>query len=66
MNDHFDLLIRNATIIDGTGTTRTTGDIALRGDRIAAIGKLDREGRHRDRRFGESRRAGVYRRSYPR
>ncbi|MGH8630104.1 MAG: N-acyl-D-amino-acid deacylase family protein, partial [Burkholderiales bacterium] len=42
MNEHFDLLIRNATIIDGTGAARTSGDIGLRGDRIAAIGKLDR------------------------
>ena len=43
MNEHFDLLIRNATIIDGTGAQRTSGDVGLRGDRIAAIGRLERD-----------------------
>lgn len=33
-----DLLIRNATIIDGSGAPRFDGDIAIRGDRIVAIG----------------------------
>jgi N-acyl-D-amino-acid deacylase len=36
----FDLLIRNARIIDGTGNASFRGDIAIRGDRIAAIGNL--------------------------
>ncbi|MDP3519672.1 MAG: D-aminoacylase [Hydrogenophaga sp.] len=40
MNDTFDLLIRRASIIDGTGATRRPGDIGIRGDRIAAIGDL--------------------------
>jgi len=34
-----DLLIRNATIIDGSGGPRYVADIALRADRIAAIGR---------------------------
>jgi N-acyl-D-amino-acid deacylase len=38
--EHFDLLIRNATIIDGTGAARYAGDIGVRGDRIARIGTL--------------------------
>ena len=33
----FDLLIRNATLIDGTGAARRTADVAVRGDRIASI-----------------------------
>lgn len=33
-----DILIRNATVIDGTGSARFTADIAIDGDRIAAIG----------------------------
>ena len=37
----FDLLIRNATIIDGTGAARFEGDIGVRGERIAKIGRLD-------------------------
>jgi N-acyl-D-amino-acid deacylase len=41
MNDHFDLLIRKATIIDGTGAPRFEGDIGVRGDRIVRVGKLD-------------------------
>ncbi len=34
--DGWSLLIRNGTIIDGTGGPRYTGDIAIRGDRIVA------------------------------
>jgi N-acyl-D-amino-acid deacylase len=40
MRGPFDVLIRNATIIDGTGAPRFGGDIGLRGDRIASIGSL--------------------------
>jgi N-acyl-D-amino-acid deacylase len=42
MKDHFDLLIRNATIIDGSGAACFDGDIGVRSDRIAKIGRLDR------------------------
>jgi N-acyl-D-amino-acid deacylase len=35
-----DTIIRGATIIDGTGSPRSTGDIAITGDRIAGIGDL--------------------------
>jgi N-acyl-D-amino-acid deacylase len=40
MQEKFDLLIRNASIVDGTGAPRFTGDIGIRGDRIARIGDL--------------------------
>ncbi len=40
MTQSFDLLIRNATIIDGTGAPRFAGDIGVRGDRIARVGDL--------------------------
>src|SRR5680860_21602 len=33
-----DIIIRNAMIIDGTGSAGTTGDLAVTGDRISAIG----------------------------
>ena len=36
----FDLLIRNAEIVDGTGAPRFAGDIGVRGDRIERIGDL--------------------------
>ncbi|MEX2175518.1 MAG: D-aminoacylase [Pirellulaceae bacterium] len=44
----FDLLLTNAWVIDGTGNPRTTADVALAGDRIAAVGTLaDAPARHR-------------------
>ena len=36
----FDVVIRNAHILDGTGSPWYAGDIAIRGGRIAAIGRL--------------------------
>ncbi len=35
-----DLIIRDATILDGTGAPRRRGDVAVRGDRIAGVGDL--------------------------
>ncbi len=35
---HMDLVIRNARIFDGTGASAVEGDLAVSGDRIAAIG----------------------------
>ncbi len=40
MQKDFNLLIRNASIVDGTGAPRFSGDIGIRGDRIARIGDL--------------------------
>ncbi|HXI67434.1 MAG TPA: hypothetical protein VNH41_05810, partial [Steroidobacteraceae bacterium] len=37
----YDLIIRNGHIIDGTGSPWYSGDIAIRGGKIAALGKLD-------------------------
>jgi len=34
----YDLVLRNGTLIDGSGEARRTADVALKGDRIAAIG----------------------------
>src|SRR5262245_35489324 len=45
-NDGFDLIVRNATIIDGTRAPRYEGDIGVREGRIAAIGRLDRSRAH--------------------
>src|ERR1051325_1620508 len=36
----FDLLLRNGTIYDGSGKKPFTGDVAILGDKIAAVGKL--------------------------
>ena len=37
---HFDLILRAGEIVDGTGAEPVTGSVAVRGDRIAAIGDL--------------------------
>lgn len=36
----FDLIIRNGTIIDGSGNDRFTGDVAVKDGLIAAVGKV--------------------------
>jgi N-acyl-D-amino-acid deacylase len=41
MAERYDLLLRNGTLVDGTRAPRLTADVAVRGDRIAAIGSLD-------------------------
>src|SRR5262249_25585769 len=35
-----DILIRNGRIVDGTGNPWQRGDVGVRGDRIAAVGRL--------------------------
>ena len=39
--DRFDLVVRNGTIIDGTRAPRFAADVAVLGDRIVRVGKLD-------------------------
>lgn len=40
--EHYDILIRNGLIVDGSGEASFLGDLAIRGDTIAAIGDLSR------------------------
>ena len=40
MQAPFDLLIRNASVVDGTGAPRFSADIGITGERIARIGDL--------------------------
>jgi N-acyl-D-aspartate/D-glutamate deacylase len=39
----YDLLIKNGTIVDGTGTKRYAGNVAIKNGRIAAIGDVEGE-----------------------
>src|SRR5882724_5752223 len=43
----YDVVIRNGRIVDGSGNPWVSGDIAIRGSRIAAIGKVDGAGARR-------------------
>ena len=36
----YDIILRNGTIFDGTGTPGVVGDVAFQGDRIAAVGDI--------------------------
>ena len=38
--DRYDLVIRGGWIVDGTGNPRYRGDVAVRGDRVVAVGRL--------------------------
>jgi len=38
----YDLVIKNARIVDGTGNPWYRGDLAIRGDTIARIASVDR------------------------
>jgi len=39
MSDDYDVLIKNGTIVDGTGAPAFRGSVAVEGERIAAVGK---------------------------
>ena len=41
----YDLVIRNGTLVDGTGAPGKRGDVAVSGNRIAAIGEVDGKGK---------------------
>lgn len=41
----YDVVIRGGTIYDGSGKAPVVGDLAIKGDRIVAIGKVDGKGR---------------------
>ena len=41
----YDLVIRNGTVVDGTGLPRYRADVGVSGDRIAAIGRIGEKGK---------------------
>lgn len=38
---NYDVLIRNGTLVDGTGAAPVAGNVAINGDRIVAVGAVD-------------------------
>ena len=44
-DSEYDLVLRNGTIYDGSGSAPRVGDVAITGDRIKAVGKFDGHGR---------------------
>ncbi len=42
-DEAYDLVLRNGRIVDGTGNPWFAGDVAIRGDRIVAIGRVERD-----------------------
>ncbi|HKR64667.1 MAG TPA: D-aminoacylase, partial [Thermoanaerobaculia bacterium] len=43
---HYDTVLRNGTIYDGSGAAPRVGDVAMRGDRIVAVGAVRGRGKH--------------------
>ncbi len=41
----YDLVIRNGTVVDGTGLPKYRADVGVNGDRIAAIGRIGEKGK---------------------
>ncbi len=41
MGEHYDLVVRGGVLVDGSGNPRRRADVAARGGRIAAVGRLD-------------------------
>ena len=41
----YDLVIRNGTVVDGTGLPKYRADVGVTGDRIAAIGRISEKGK---------------------
>ena len=45
MKEKYDVVIKNAYIIDGSGSSGIKGGLAIKGDRIAAVGNVDHPGK---------------------
>ena len=49
----YDLVIRNGTIVDGTGAPRFAGDVAVKDGLIAAVGEIQGQGAEEIDAFGK-------------
>ena len=45
MAAQYDLVVRNGTVIDGTGAEAREADVAVKNGKIAAVGRIDKAGR---------------------
>ena len=52
MSKHFDILIKNGIVHDGTGSEPYEADIGITGDRISCINKKSGTGSHNKHRKG--------------
>ncbi len=60
-----DWILRGGEVVDGSGGPRRRADVAIAGDRIAAVGEVAKaDGGARDRRVGPDRRSRLYRRAH--
>lgn len=42
----YDIVIKNGTVVDGSGQPPLQADVAIQGDRIAAVGKVTERAEH--------------------
>ncbi len=61
----YDLLIKNGTVVDGTGAPRFQADVAIANGKIAEIGKIKDGAAKVIDAHGLDRRARLYRSAYP-
>ena len=61
----YDLVIRNGTVVDGSGLGSYRADVGVVGDRIAFVGRIRDRGAPRDRRRRPRRHARLHRRPHP-
>ena len=60
----YDLVIRNGTVVDGSGLGSFRADVGVVGDRIAFVGRIREPRQPRDRRRGPRRHARLRRRPH--
>ncbi len=60
----YDLVIKNGTIVDGSGAPGFRADLAVGGGRIAEIGRIKEERKKDHRRVGSGRGARIHRSSH--
>ena len=65
MAAQFDLVVRNGTVLDGTGGEPREADVAVQDGRIAAVGRSRRRRARGDRRQGAGGHAGLRRHPHP-